>query len=187
MRVLLFALLLTCSFAGMAQDKFNPTIKKGSKLSYALFTGGQTIPFSASIDSLGKEYVKIGWNIEGIGTGGWIMKKKSLESANKGYWSQPSPGSDEELGDDMTVMVLSKAQWDGLQQNKKFDYNEASFTVKADGGTPLKIGGKIVDAIQVETAGGNTKLWVLNNPDFPALLKVEGNSHGVDLEISNIE
>ena len=187
MRKILFALLLTSSFAGLAQDKLNPPIKKGSKFSYALFTGGQTIPFSASIDSLGKEYVKIGWNIDGIGTGGWVMKKKSLETASKGYWNQPNPDSDEVLADDMTVMILSKAQWNSLQQNKKFDYNESSFALKADGATPLKVNGKTVDAIQVETAGGNTKLWVLNNPDFPVLLKVEGNSHGVDLEVSNIE
>jgi hypothetical protein len=184
MKKILFVLCLFSSLASLAQEKFSPAIKKGSKISYTLYTGGNTLPFLASIDSLSKEYVKIGWNIEGLGTGGWIMKKKSLESATHGYWNQPSAGSDEELADDMTVLVLSKAQWNGLQQNKKFDYNETSFTVK-EGGTPIKIGGKTIDAIQLE--GGSTKMWILNNPDFPALLKVEGNSHGVDLEVVNIE
>lgn len=187
MRILLFALLLISSFAGLAQDKFNPPVKKGTKLSYTLFTNGQSIPFSASVDSLGKEYVKLHWTIEGVGTGNWVMKKKSLESATHGYWNQPTPDSDEELSDDMTVMILSRAQWNGLQQDKKLTYNDAPFTVKQGDSIPIRLNGNTVDAIQLDGPGGNVHLWVLNNPDFPALLKVEGNPHGVDLEVSNIE
>jgi hypothetical protein len=183
MKKILFAICLLASLSGIAQDKFIPAIKKGSKLTYTVFTDGNSLPFIASVDSLSKEYVKIGWNIEGLGTGGWIMKKKSLESANKGYWNQPNPGVDEDLADDATVMILSKAQWSSLQQNKKMDYNESAFAVK-DGGNPIKVGGKTVDTIYLE--GGSTRMWVLNNPDFPALLKVEGNTHGIDLEINSI-
>lgn len=187
MKKLLFALLLISSFAGLAQDKFSPPIRKGSKLSYTLFTNGNTIPFSALIDSLGKEYVKLKWNIEGIGTGTWVMKKKSLESATHGYWNQPNPDSEEVLDDDMTVIVLSQAQWNSLQQDKKVTYNDAAFTVKQGDAIPVRLNGKTVDAIQLDGPGSNVHLWILNNPDFPALLKVEGNPHGVDLEVTNIE
>jgi hypothetical protein len=187
MKKLLFALLLTSSFAGLAQDKFNPPVKKGTKLTYTIFTNGNSLPFSASVDSLGKEYVKLVWTIEGIGTGRWIMKKKSLESATHGYWNQPTPDIDEDLSDDMTVLILSKAQWTGLQQDKKLTYNDAPFTVKQGDAIPIRLNGKTVDAIQLDGPGSTVHLWVLNNPDFPALLKVEGNPHGVDLEISNIE
>ncbi|AXY76679.1 hypothetical protein D3H65_22965 [Paraflavitalea soli] len=187
MKKVLFALFLMSALATAAQDKINPVVKKGSKFIYTLYTGGNTIPFTAVVDSLGTEYVKIAWNIEGIGTGGWVMKKKSLETATHGYWSQPTAGTDEDLGDETTVLLLSKAQWNGLQQDKKFVYNDQTFTVKQGEQTGLKVGSKTLDAIQVEGPGGTTRLWILNNAGFPALLKVEGNSHGVDLELTNIE
>jgi hypothetical protein len=175
------------SVAVFAQEKFNPLVKKGSKFSYTLITGGQTIPFTASVDSLASEYVKIGWNIEGMGTGGWVMKKKSLESASQGYWNQPVAGTDEELPDDMTVLIISNAQWKGIQQDKKFVYNEQIFTVKEGDQAALKAGGKLIDAILLEGPGGSTRIWILNNPNFPALVKMEGNTHGVDLELTGIE
>ncbi|WP_315819062.1 hypothetical protein [Paraflavitalea speifideaquila] len=115
------------------------------------------------------------------------MKKKSLENAKNGYWSQPTAGTDEELGDETTVLILSKAQWNGLQQDKKFVYNDQTFTVKQGDQAGLKVGGKTIDAIAVEGPNGSTRLWILNNAGFPALIKVEGNSHGVDLELTNIE
>lgn len=187
MKKLVFALCLLSSLCTQAQEKLNPGIKKGSKFSYTLYTGGQTIPFTALLDSVGSDYVRIAWTIEGMGSGGWVMKKKSLESATRGYWNQPTTGTDEELSDETTVLILSKAQWNGLQQEKKFAYNDATFTVKAGAPAALKIGDKTYDAIQVEGPGGSTRLWILNNPAFPALLKVEGNPHGVDLEINTIE
>jgi hypothetical protein len=187
MKKVLFALFLMSALTTVAQDKVNPGVKKGTKFTYTLFTGGNSIPFTAVVDSLGTEYVKIAWNIEGMGTGGWVMKKKSLETATHGYWSQPTAGTDEDLGDETTVLMLSKAQWNSLQQDKKFVYNDQTFTVKQGEQTGLKVGGKTLDAIQVEGPGGTTRLWILNNAAFPALLKVEGNSHGVDLELNNIE
>lgn len=187
MKKVLFALFLMSAFATVAQDKVTPVVKKGSKFTYTLYTGGNSIPFTAVVDSLGAEYVKIAWNIEGMGTGGWVMKKKSLETATHGYWSQPTAGTDEDLGDETTVLMLSKAQWISLQQDKKFVYNDQTFTLKQGEQTGLKASGKTLDAIQVEGPGGTTRLWILNNAAFPALLKVEGNSHGVDLELNNIE
>lgn len=186
MKKLLFALCLFCASAAFAQDKQNPAIRKGSRLNYSLFTGGQTIPFTAVIDSLGPEYVRIGWSIDGIGTGAWVMKKRSLETAKNGYWSQPTAGIDEELGEETAVLLLSKQQWNNLQQEKKFIYNDVTFTVKAEQ-TGLKVGGRAIDAILVEGPGGTTRLWVLNNAAFPALVKVEGNPHGIDLELTTIE
>lgn len=186
MKKILFALCLMSALASLAQDKTIPVVKKGSKFTYTLFTGGQTIPFTAVVDSLGSEYMKIAWNIEGMGTGGWVMKKKSLESASRGYWSQPVAGTDEEIADEHAVMIISKAQWNTLQQDKKFVYNDATFTVK-EGSGGLKAGDKTFDVVLVEGPGGNTRLWILNNPAFPALLKVEGNPHGVDMEVLTIE
>lgn len=187
MRKILLAIFLIGSLGAAAQEKLNPPIKVGSKLAYSLSVDGQTMPFIASVDSISADYVKLGWAIEGLGTGAWIMKKKSLESATFGHWNSPAPGEEEVIPDHTTVLILSKAQWKALSTNKKFDYSGTIFSVKTEGATPVKVGGKVVDAIQVASPDGVTQFWILNNANFPALLKVEGNPYGVNVEISYIE
>ena len=180
--------LLAAAASSWAQDKYAPLIKQGTKLAYSAYVNGQTFPCTFSLDSVGAGYLKVGWNVEGFGNGTWVMKNKSLESGLKGFWGQPSPGTQEELADDQTVLVFSKAQWDQLQKDKKFDFDKQSFAVK----TPteeqqLKIAGKPVDAFFVENAAGSTRIWVLNNAGFPVMLKIEGNTLGADLTINSVE
>jgi hypothetical protein len=180
--------LLAAAASSWAQDKYAPVIKQGTKLAYSAYVNGQTFPCTFSLDSVATGYLKVGWNVEGFGAGTWVMKNKSLESGMKGFWGQPSPGTQEELGDDQTILVFSKAQWDQLQKDKKFDFDKQSFAVK----TPteqqqLKIAGKPVDAFYVENAAGSTRIWVLNNAEFPVMLKIEGNTLGADLTINSVE
>src|SRR5262245_7512707 len=103
--LLLFtAFIITLGLA--AQDKLSPTIKKGTRLGYIAHTGdGQDIPFSISFDSATTDFVKLGWVIEGLGSGGWIMKKNSLDNALLGFWDQPQAGTDVDLPDDRLVLL----------------------------------------------------------------------------------
>src|SRR6266849_2597197 len=105
-------LFLLISFFSFAQGKYSPVIKQGTKLRYFVLTpDGQSLPFIASFDSLAADYIRLGWNIEGMGTGSWIMKKKSLESAMTGRWAEPVPNTNEELPDDQVILLFSKVQW----------------------------------------------------------------------------
>jgi hypothetical protein len=188
MKKIILGLCLLAAASSQAQDKYAPVIKQGTKLAYSAFVNGQTFPCTFSFDSVNTGYLKVGWNVDGFGNGTWVMKSKSLESGLNGFWGQPSPGTQEELADDQTILVFSKAQWDQLQKDKKFDFDKQSFAVK----TPteqqqLKIAGKPVDAFLVENAAGSTRIWVLNNAAFPVMLKIEGNTLGADLTINSVE
>jgi hypothetical protein len=188
MKKIILGLCLLMAGTVWAQDKYVPVIKQGTKLAYSAYVDGQTFPCTFSFDSVGTGYIKVGWNVEGFGNGAWVMKSKSLESGVKGLWGQPSPGTDEVLADDKTVLVFSKGQWDQLQKDKKIDFDNQSFTVK----TPteqqqLKIAGKPVDAFFAENAAGSTRIWILNNAAFPVMLKIEGNTLGADLTINSVE
>ena len=179
-----FALI---SLAAFSQDKVNPAIRQGTKFNYVVHTGGQDYNFSASLDSVSPGYIKLGWAIEGAGSGGWIMKKNSLERATHGYWDQPLPGADVELPDDQNVLMLSKVQWELIQKEKKSVVDDQNFLTK----TPteqqlLRLNGKIVDGILLEAVNG-FRIWVLNNPVFPIILKIEGNPRGIDLELQSID
>jgi hypothetical protein len=188
MKKIIFGVCLLIAGSAWAQDKYVPEIKQGTKLAYSAYVNGQTFPVTFSFDSITTGYIKLGWNVEGFGNGTWVMKSKSLESGLKGFWGQPSPGTEEVLADDQAVLVFSKAQWDQLQKDKKIDLDNQSFSVK----TPteqqqLKIAGKAVDAFFAENAAGSTRIWILNNAFFPVMLKIEGNSLGADLTINSVE
>lgn len=140
---LLLGVGLLVAASSFAQDKYSPVIKQGSKLNYSAMVNGQNFPCVFSLDSMAADYVKVGWSVEGFGSGSWVMKSKSLESGNRGFWNQPNPGTQEDLADDQTVVLFSKAQWDMLQKDKKITFDQQTYTVK----TPtdqqeLKVSGK---------------------------------------------
>jgi hypothetical protein len=147
MKKIMLTFCLLAALSSWAQEKFSPAIKQGTKLNYSALVNGQTFPCTFSFDSVNTGYLKVGWAVEGFGNGSWIMKSKSLESALKGYWGEPSPGTQEEVPDDKSILVFSKAQWDMLQKEKTMNFDQQTFTVK----TPtekqqLKLAGKPVDA-----------------------------------------
>lgn len=187
MKKIFLALLIFVSVPALSQDKFTPVIKQGSKLAYIIHTGGQDYDLFVSVDSVSPGYLKLGWDVSGVGSGGWIMKRNSLDKATNGFWSEPQVGSDAELPDDQNVLTFSKLQWESIQTDKKAIFDELTYLVKVPSEQQLlKIGGRIVDAILLESENGANRVWVLNNPSFPFVLKTEGNPKGIDLDLQSI-
>ena len=188
MRKIIYSLCLLITSAGFAQEKYVPAIKQGTALHYTVNANGQNIACIFSFDSIASNCIKVGWNIDGLGTGSWLMKNKSLDNGTKGYWSQPTPGLQEELGDDQTVLVFSHAQWASLQKDQKINFDQQTYTVKKPSDQQLlKLSDKQVDAFYLENQNGTSRIWVLNNASFPVLLKIEGNTVGPDIAINSVE
>ncbi|THU41924.1 hypothetical protein FAM09_07430 [Niastella caeni] len=188
MKKIMLGLCLLAALSSNAQEKYTPVIKQGSKLHYSAALHGQSFPCTFSLDSVSVNYVKVGWLVEGFGSGTWVMKTKSLESGSRGYWGQPTPGTQEDMADDQTVILFSKAQWDMLQKDKKLNFDQQTFTVKSPSEQQqLKLSGKPVDVFLLENPNGSTRIWLLNNAAFPVLLKIEGNTLGADLTINSVE
>lgn len=188
MKKIIYGLCLFVTVHAVAQDKYVPAIKQGTALHYAAIVNGQNYPCTFSFDSVATDYIRIGWNIEGLGSGSWVMKKKSLDSGTRGYWNQPNPGAQEEVGDDQTVLLFSRAQWDALQKDKKINFDQQTYTVKAPSEKQqFQISGKTVDAVYLENQNSTTHIWILNNAAFPVLLKIEGNTQGADLVLNSVE
>jgi hypothetical protein len=168
---------LFLTLAATAQEKYAPAVKQGTRLSYNLYVNGEVINTNFSFDSVANDYVKVGWAIEPLGTGSWIMKSKSLESATTGYWGQPTSGVAEELPDNQTVLMLSRAQWATIQKDQKVNFDGQTLSVKKPTEKQLvKLKDKIVDAILLENQNATTRIWVLNNKAFPILIKTEGGA-----------
>ena len=139
-----------------------------------------------TVDSLSADLVRLKWEIAGYGDGIWNMRKKTLESAKAGYWDEPTSGGEVNVPDDKAVLLFSKANYNAALQNSKIEYDMVSYTVKQPTEQQqLKIDGKVVDVIFMEADTGG-RIWVLKNPDFPAILKIEGNPMGIDLRIQQV-
>lgn len=187
-KILLGLSLLVAVISSRAQEKYAPVIKQGTKLGYSGAVNGQSFALTFSFDSLSADYVNVGWNVDGYGSGNWVMRTKSLESGTRGYWGQPSPGATEDMADDQIVLLFSKAQWQTLQKENQITFDQQTFTIKKpDEQQQLKIDGRLVDAFYLENANGSTRLWILNNAASPVLLKIEGNTQGADIAINSVE
>lgn len=183
-------ILMACllSLAVSAQDKFVPVIQKGSKLNYVVYANGQEMPLLIAVDSSAADYVKLSWDIQGLGKGGWVMKKASLDNAKKGWWDQPMTDMDMEIADDQNVLYFSRANWASILQDKKAEFDRQIYSVQtASAEQQLKLDGKTVDAILLQNQSGDSRIWLLNSATAPIILKIEGNSAGPDLEIRSVE
>lgn len=188
MKKFLVIVMLAAGLGANAQQAAIPTVKQGSTLNYIVYANGQEVPLTVTVDSMATDYVKLGWNISGYGTGGWIMKKPSLDKGNRNAWEQPGLGMDTELPDDQVVLTLSRATWAALNGEKKAEIDQQVFnTAQQEPGKEFQMDGKPVDALFIQTANGSSKMWYLNQPTFPVLLKIQGNPAGYDLELRSIE
>ncbi|MFT3826096.1 MAG: hypothetical protein QM731_19395 [Chitinophagaceae bacterium] len=186
MRKMLFFLLLSSPLYMLAQDKFVPAIKQGAKLQYVVQVNGQDIPLYITFDSAATDFLRFNWSIEGMGSGKWIMKSKSLESATRTYWNQPNPDTEEVLPDDQVVLILPRSVWKSIQQDKKAMLDNQNFQVKeATEKQQFKLAGKVVDAVYMES--GSTHYWILNDANFPIILRIEGNMAGYDLLLQSAQ
>jgi hypothetical protein len=187
MKVCLLVAGLMISLAGLAQERFLPAVKGGTKMQYLANVNGQEIPVGFKIDSMAADYLKIGWSVEGYGEGAWIMKQKSLQSATGSLGENPEPGVEQVLPDDKSQLVLSKDQWASIGKDKKVKHNNVEFAVVPPAAeNDFKVGDKSVDVIYLESADKASKLWILNNAALPLIVKVVGNTGGPDLTLLSL-
>ena len=188
MKACLLVAGLMISLAGFAQEKFLPAVKGGTKMQYVANVNGQDIPVGFKIDSIAPDYLKIGWSVEGYGEGAWVMKQNSLQSATGSLGENPEPGVEQVLPDDKTQLVLSKDQWGTVAKDKKLKHNNVEFSVVAPAAeNAFKVGEKPVDVVYLESADKSSKLWILNSPTLPLIVKVVGNTGGPDLTLLSLD
>jgi hypothetical protein len=186
-RIVLIILLLQTSLA-FSQEKLLPEIKKGVSLSYQVSANGQLFPILMKFDSLSSDYNRISWSMPDGSGGNIINTKVSLDNATKGYWGQLQNGGDLTLPSDQTVLVLSKTLWAAIQKDKKFTFDDLQFTVKEQPADAIfKLKDKALNVVYAESSNAAVRVWILNSPTVPILVKIEGNPIGIDIFLESID
>jgi hypothetical protein len=187
MKQLLFALgLLILTSAAFAQ-KYIPTIKTGSVLNYSIYMKnmGQNAELDLTITAL-TDPIKMQWSVPGYGTGVFEMPLKSLESGRKTILSPPEPDGVTKMGNDETLMVLSKALYSDATKNKAFELNGIKFNIVADTAT-YRINNKPTDILHAVSADNKSGIWILNNPDYPIICQGVNITKGIDFYLTSIK
>jgi hypothetical protein len=187
MKIIYATALLFCLTATAFAQKYVPQIKNGTVLNYSAHSRafGQDIPLTLTLASITAP-VQMKYSVPQLGNGVFEMSAKAMESGKKMAIKEPSTNSVTKLKDDETLAVLSKNTFTNLTTNKTFELNGQTFTVTADT-TVYKINDKEADVFYAVTANGKTKLWILNNPDFPLVCKLQGGPQGIDLSLNSIQ
>jgi hypothetical protein len=92
------------------------------------------------------------------------------------------------MPNDQSIIILSRSLWNSIAKEKKFTLDDQQYTVKDQPGNAVfKLKDKPVNVIYAESANGSSRVWFLNNPSAPLLLKIEGNPMGIDVFVDGIE
>lgn len=187
MKKLLFLLSITFLYTAAHAQKYVPQFKNGSVLTYTAHARnlGQDIPLTLSLASI-SDPVTMQWSIPGYGSGSYVFTAKGMQSANRMALREPDMDEVTKLKDDETLAVLSKDTYNSLVTNKSFELNKQAFTVATDT-TTYMLNNKPLDITYATTANGKTKLWIINNPAFPVIYKLQGGPMGVDLTLSALK
>jgi len=168
-------------------QKYVPQIKTGTVLNYTAYARAfdKTLPAVLTISEINAP-MRIKWLINGLGTGTYEISAKAIQSGTKMALREPGFEEVTKLKDSETLAFLSKDTFTALISNKAFELNGQKFTV-TEGAPSYMIDGKEADTFYAVTANGKTKIWILNNPDFPLICKIEGAPQGIDLALNSVQ
>jgi hypothetical protein len=183
---LMILLMLTATIGLRAQDKKNDLINPFGRLEYQVYVQGNVLTYFFQQHTSGNNALKIHWQSASGREGYYLMTRLALDSARYGFWNPPQPG-DIELENDQLVLLISKYNYQRLKKEGKMQYDGNYFNIiPSAANSSYKMGDKIVNCLYAATADGGTKIWILDNPEFPLFLKIEGNPFGVDAELTGI-
>jgi hypothetical protein len=188
--VTLFFALSFAVFISHAQQtiKIKPELKIGTIIEFEVDAQGQTLPLFLKISAIGDDGIVFDYDMLNGMAGKFINSKLNLEKGNSLNWDQPVPGEERRLADNQTIAMVSRTFLKELKQNKKSSYDGVEFILKdIPKGNEIVLAGNELDAVYIESVDGNMRVWVLNNDNFPILLKLDGNPGGINLSCKEIK
>lgn len=187
MKTILILFAFVAVSLNVLAQKYVPQIKTGTVLNYTAYARAfdKTLPAVLTISEINAP-MRIKWLINGLGTGTYEISAKAIQSGTKMTLREPGFEEVTKLKDSETLAFLSKDTFTALISNKAFELNGQKFTV-TEGAPSYMIDGKETDTFYAVTANGKTKIWILNNPDFPLICKIEGTPQGIDLALNSVQ
>jgi hypothetical protein len=170
----------------LAQQKESIMIREGTVLQYRIYTPGISVNYTFTVDLINFSYCCVTWMSETGRIGQFIISEDGVTRVTTRYWWPLRP-SIFITGNDHPVLCFSKTLFKQLKQNRQVEFETVSYLLKEAPSTEqIALNSKFSDALYAESGQGS-KIWVLNNEQFPAILKLKDNPLAVDVEITAIQ
>lgn len=162
--------------------------KNGIVLEYTVYPPGTIFPLTIVMDSVSADFISMKWtNANGIG-GRYILTAASLHNADSAYWGPPDYNQEVVMNPGTSLLFLSQKQWRELKSSNQTVMDGHTYRVKKTADeNQLTINGKLLNVILLESIHTGARLWILDNANFPLMLKIENNPMQVDLELTAIK
>ncbi|MGE4586149.1 MAG: hypothetical protein AB7D05_02275 [Mangrovibacterium sp.] len=181
--VLLLVFFSLYFYAAFSQES-NIEIKDGTHLEYLYDLHGQkrVIKFDLMMEL---DTLKIEWNLSGL-RGTYALSSLALNRGNKLYNKQAVPFQTILLNEDETVCLISRSAYQNLIKTNQFIYDETTYmldTLQANYNSFLELNNKKLPVLHVKTRVDETEMWILKNPDFPLICKLDLNPLGINYSL----
>ena len=189
MKALIFSISILCTALNLnAQQNTNTLIHTKQQLQYNIYVNGASLKYFIRFDSLSAQYTSFTWSDIRERSGSYIMRSASLDSSVNGYWNPPQADAAIEIDNSQTVLMLSKLNYTRLKQQKKMVFDDKVFLLAENqAASNYTQTGKNIPCLYAEAEDKSVKLWVYDNPAMPIMLKMQGNPHAVDFELTATE
>jgi len=156
-----------------------PVIKNNTELSYKCNLNGQTRFLNLGIKII-SDTLEINWSLRKK-NGVYLILPKALEDANKLSFKQGRLFGTEVLKPAETFFMISRKAYSGLLENKKFEYNNTIYFLDdTSNENVIKVEGKEFDTWHVIAQVDETEFWILKDPDYPFIIRIEKNPLGIN-------
>lgn len=186
--LVLIVVCLLAVFTGFAQG--NVTISSGTVINYTADAGGSTVDFKVKVAAMDNDGIDLFYTVKNgakVFDGKIFVTKKGWETGSKLNWDDLAPNKEKQLNDDETAFLFSSSFYNELVKNNTAKYDNATYSVKKiPAGQNVTLNGKPLDVLYVVSGSTGAQYWVLKNPKFPLIVKINGNKGGPDFSLSGI-
>jgi len=186
MKNVLLSLLFCVVYQLAEAQRSVPELKNNTTLHYECKLHGQTraLKLTANVSS---DTLVFHLETRGVKSD-IVIAQQALKNGTALSFNQGENTAVLHLKPTETFFMISRSAYQDLVQNNKFVYNNTTYDViNQKPNDEVFIEGKAIDVLHVKAQIDNTEIWIIKNPDFPIICKVDKNPLGIDFTLMKIE
>lgn len=183
-KILLVLLLCAVHQVGTAQ-KYIPTLKNNTALSYICKLHGQTRTLTLT-SRITSDKLVLDLDTRGVKSS-IVTLPEALKNGNALSFNQGEYAPVLNLKPTETFFMISQSAYQDLVKNNKFIYNNTTYVLDQNSANNnVEIEGKVVDALHVVAQIDETEMWIVKNPEFPLICKIMKNPLGINFTLVKV-
>lgn len=180
-KVIICILFCAIWHIGNSQN-YIPSIKNNTELHYVCKLHGQTRALSLTAKTAGDTLT---FKLETRGVkSSIVMLPEALKNGNALSYNQGEYAPVLNLKPTETFFMISRSAYQDLIKNQTFIYNNTTYVLqKTEDKESVFIDGKQLETFHVAAQIDQTEMWIVKNPDFPLICKMNKNPLGINFTL----